>query len=77
MSSERERVLVADPISDDGVEELRRHFEVDVHTGAEATSAILQALLAAGITVTAVNPVGSSLEDVFLRVTGQPLEQSA
>jgi ABC-2 type transport system ATP-binding protein len=51
--------------------------EVDVHAGAEATSAILQALLAAGITVTAVNPVGSSLEDVFLRVTGQPLEQSA
>jgi D-3-phosphoglycerate dehydrogenase len=33
VSSERERVLVADPISDDGVEELRRHFEVDVHTG--------------------------------------------
>ena len=53
------------------------YVEVDVHTGAEATSAILQALLAAGITVTAVNPVGSSLEDVFLRVTGQPLEQSA
>ena len=53
------------------------HVEVDVHAGAEATSAILQALLAAGITVTAVNPVGSSLEDVFLRVTGQPLEQSA
>jgi len=51
--------------------------EVDVHAGAEATSAILQALLAAGVTVTAVNPVGSSLEDVFLRVTGQPLEQSA
>ncbi|MGA8362038.1 MAG: ABC transporter ATP-binding protein [Candidatus Dormiibacterota bacterium] len=51
--------------------------EVDVHAGVEATSSILQALLAAGITVTAVNPVGSSLEDVFLRVTGQPLEQSA
>ncbi len=53
------------------------YVEVDVHAGAEATSAILQALLAAGITVTAVNPVGSSLEDVFLRVTGQPLEQTA
>jgi ABC-2 type transport system ATP-binding protein len=53
------------------------HVEVDAHAGAEATSAILQALLAAGIIVTAVNPVGSSLEDVFLRVTGQPLEQSA
>ena len=51
--------------------------EVDVHGAAEATSAVLQALLAAGVTVTAVNPVGSSLEDVFLRVTGQPLEQSA
>jgi ABC-2 type transport system ATP-binding protein len=51
--------------------------EVDAHAGADATSTILQALLAAGITVTAVNPVGSSLEDVFLRVTGQPLEQSA
>jgi ABC-2 type transport system ATP-binding protein len=50
-------------------------IEVDIH-GA-ATSAVLQALLAAGVTVTAVNPVGSSLEDVFLRVTGQPLEQSA
>jgi D-3-phosphoglycerate dehydrogenase len=33
VSAERERVLVADPISDDGVEELRRHFEVDVQTG--------------------------------------------
>jgi D-3-phosphoglycerate dehydrogenase len=33
LSAERERVLVADPISDDGVEELRRHFDVDVHTG--------------------------------------------
>jgi ABC-2 type transport system ATP-binding protein len=53
------------------------YVEVDVHAGAEATSVILQALLAAGITVTAVNPVGSTLEDVFLRVTGQPLEQSA
>jgi ABC-2 type transport system ATP-binding protein len=53
------------------------YVEVDVHAGTEATSAILQALLAAGITVTAVNPVGSSLEDVFLRVTGQPLEQTA
>jgi ABC-2 type transport system ATP-binding protein len=52
-------------------------IEVDVHGAAEATSAVLQALLAAGVTVTAVNPVGSSLEDVFLRVTGQPLEQSA
>jgi ABC-2 type transport system ATP-binding protein len=51
--------------------------EVDVHGAAEATSAVLRALLAAGITVSAVNPVGSSLEDVFLRVTGQPLEQSA
>ena len=51
--------------------------EVDVQGAAEATSAILQALLAAGVTVTAVNPVGSTLEDVFLRVTGQPLEQSA
>jgi ABC-2 type transport system ATP-binding protein len=52
-------------------------IEVDVHGAAEATSAVLQALLAAGVTVTAVNPVGSSLEDVFLRVTGQALEQSA
>jgi ABC-2 type transport system ATP-binding protein len=52
-------------------------IEVDVHGAAEATSSVLQALLAAGISVTAVNPVGSSLEDVFLRVTGQPLEQSA
>jgi ABC-2 type transport system ATP-binding protein len=52
-------------------------IEVDVHGAAEATSAVLQALLTAGVTVTAVNPVGSSLEDVFLRVTGQPLEQSA
>lgn len=51
--------------------------EVDVHGASEATSAVLQALLAAGVTVSAVNPVGSSLEDVFLRVTGQPLEQSA
>jgi ABC-2 type transport system ATP-binding protein len=51
--------------------------EVDVHGAGEATSAVLQALLAAGITVSAVNPVGSSLEDVFLRVTGQPLEESA
>jgi ABC-2 type transport system ATP-binding protein len=52
-------------------------IEVDVHGAAEATSSVLRALLAAGISVTAVNPVGSSLEDVFLRVTGQPLEQSA
>jgi ABC-2 type transport system ATP-binding protein len=51
--------------------------EVDVHGAAEATSAVLRALLEAGITLSAVNPVGSSLEDVFLRVTGQPLEQSA
>jgi D-3-phosphoglycerate dehydrogenase len=29
----RARVLVADPIADDGVEDLRRHFEVDVVTG--------------------------------------------
>ena len=33
MSEARARVLVADPISEDGVEELRRHFDVDVHTG--------------------------------------------
>ena len=52
-------------------------IEVDVRGGAETTSIVLQALLAAGVTLTAVNPVGSSLEDVFLRVTGQPLEQSA
>jgi ABC-2 type transport system ATP-binding protein len=52
-------------------------IEVDVRGGAETTSIVLQALLAAGVTMTAVNPVGSSLEDVFLRVTGQPLEQSA
>jgi ABC-2 type transport system ATP-binding protein len=52
-------------------------IEVDVHGAAEVTSWVLQALLTAGVTVTAVNPVGSSLEDVFLRVTGQPLEQSA
>jgi ribosomal protein S11 len=52
-------------------------LEVDVHGAAEATSAVLRALLAAGVTVTAINPVGSTLEDVFLRVTGQPLEQSA
>jgi ABC-2 type transport system ATP-binding protein len=51
--------------------------EVDVHAASESTSAVLQALLAAGVMVTAVNPVGSSLEDVFLRVTGQPLEKSA
>ena len=29
----RARVLVADPIADDGVEDLRQHFEVDVVTG--------------------------------------------
>ena len=52
-------------------------IEVDVHAAAGATSAVLQVLIAAGINVTAVNPVGSSLEDVFLRVTGQPLEESA
>ena len=52
-------------------------IEVDVHGASDATSAVLQALLAAGVTVSAVNPVGSSLEDVFLRVTGQTLEQSA
>jgi ABC-2 type transport system ATP-binding protein len=52
-------------------------IEVDVHAAAEATSAVLQALISAGVNVTAVNPVGSSLEDVFLRVTGQPLEESA
>jgi len=33
VSEARARVLVADPISEDGVEELRRHFDVDVHTG--------------------------------------------
>jgi D-3-phosphoglycerate dehydrogenase len=33
VSDARARVLVADPISVDGVEELRRHFDVDVHTG--------------------------------------------
>src|SRR5258708_27675242 len=33
MTAHGGRVLVADPISDDGVEELRRHFDVDVHTG--------------------------------------------
>ena len=33
MNTERPRVLVADPIADDGVEGLRRHFEVDVNTG--------------------------------------------
>jgi ABC-2 type transport system ATP-binding protein len=52
-------------------------IEVDVHAAAGATSAVLQVLIAACINVTAVNPVGSSLEDVFLRVTGQPLEESA
>jgi D-3-phosphoglycerate dehydrogenase len=30
---DRARVLVADPIADDGVEDLRKHFEVDVITG--------------------------------------------
>src|SRR5258708_34817488 len=33
MTAQGGRVLVADPISDDGVDELRRHFDVDVHTG--------------------------------------------
>ncbi len=33
MTAHGGRVLVADPISDDGVDALRRHFDVDVHTG--------------------------------------------
>lgn len=33
MSSQRARVLVADPIADDGIADLRQHFDVDVHIG--------------------------------------------
>lgn len=52
-------------------------LEVDLQGDAGATSTVLAALLAAGVTVTGVAEVGAALEDVFLRLTRPAEERSA